>query len=57
MPPSQISAQDIEYARVAVVLIVASAMVFWRFALRVMLAIVVVAVALGLFMLLHDTHW
>ena len=54
MLPSQVSAQDAESARVAIVLVVASVMVFWRLMLRVMLAIVVVAVGLGLFVLLQN---
>ena len=56
MPPSQISPQDMESARVVVVLIIASVTVFWRFALRAMLAIIAVAVGLGLFALLHNIH-
>ena len=43
MAPSQVSAQDIESARAAIVLVIAGVMVFWRFVLRVALAIVVVA--------------
>lgn len=56
MLPSQVSVQDAESARVAIVLVIASVMVFWRFMLRVMLAIVVVAASLGLFVLLRDIH-
>jgi hypothetical protein len=56
MLPSQVSVQDAESARVAIVLVIASVMVFWRFMLRVMLAIVVVAASLGLFVLLQDIH-
>ncbi len=56
MPPSQVSVQDIESARVAVVLVIAGVMVFWRFVLRVMLAIIVVAAGLGLFVLLQNIH-
>lgn len=56
MLPSQVSAQDAETARVAIVLVIASVIVFWRFMLRVMIAIVVVAVSLGLFALLQDLH-
>jgi hypothetical protein len=56
MPPSQVSAQDIEGARVAVVLIVASVTVFWRFALRATLAIIVVAAILGLLVLAHGVR-
>ena len=56
MLPSQVSVQAAESARVAIVLVIASVMVFWRFMLRVMLAIVVVAASLGLFVLLQDIH-
>jgi hypothetical protein len=54
--PSQVSAQDAESARVALVLVIASVVFFWRFMLRVMLAIAVVAVGLGLLMLLQSIH-
>ena len=56
MLPSQVSAQDVESARVALVLVIASVVFFWRFMLRVMLAIAVVAVGLGLLMLLQSIH-
>lgn len=56
MPPSQVSAQDIESARVAIVLIIAGTAVFWRFVLRALLAIIVVAAGLGLFVLLQNMH-
>jgi len=57
MPPNQVSAQDIESARVVVVLIAVSVMAFWRLALRATIAIIAVAVALGLIALLHDLRW
>lgn len=56
MPPSQVSVQDIETARAAIVLVVAGIVIFWRFALRLMLAISVVAVGLGLLVLLQSMH-
>jgi hypothetical protein len=56
MPPSQVSVQDIESARAAMVLVVAGIVIFWRFALRLMLAIGVVAVGLGLLVLLQSMH-
>jgi len=56
MLPSQVSAQDAESARVAVVFVVASVVFFWRFMLRVMLAIAVVAAGLGLLVLLQSIH-
>lgn len=56
MPPSQVPVQDIETARAAIVLVVAGMVIFWRFALRLMLAIGVVAVGLGLLVLLQSMH-
>jgi hypothetical protein len=56
MHPSQVSAQDMESARAVVVLIIAGVIVFWRFALRAMVAIMAVTVGLGLFVLMHDIH-
>ena len=56
MPPSQVSAQDIESTRVAIFLIIAGIMIFWRFLLRVLLAIIVVAAGMGLFVLLQNMH-
>ena len=56
MLPSQVSAQDAESARVALVLVIASVVFFWRFMLRVMLAIVAVAAGLGLLVLLQNIH-
>lgn len=54
VPPSQVSVQDIESARAAIFLVIAGIVIFWRFALRLMLAIVVVAVGLGLLVLLQN---
>lgn len=49
-------AQDIENARVALVAIVASIMLFGRALLRVAIAILVVAAVIGVVMLLQGTH-
>jgi hypothetical protein len=57
MLPNQPSAQDIEDARVALVLLVASIMLFGRILLRVALAILVVAAVIGAFMLLQGMHF
>ncbi len=57
MLPNQPSAQDIENARVALVVIVASIMLFGRILLRVALAILVVAAVIGAFMLLQGMHF
>ena len=56
MLPSQVSAQDAESARVALAFVIASVAFFWRFMLRVMLAIAVAAVGLGLLVLLQSIH-
>lgn len=56
MPPTQVSVQDIESARAAIVLIITGIMIFWRFVFRVLLAIIVVAAGLGLFVLLQNMH-
>lgn len=56
MPPSQVSVHDIETARAAIVLVIAGITIFWRFALRLMFAIGVVAVGLGLLVLLQSMH-
>jgi hypothetical protein len=57
MLPNQPSAQDIENARVALVVIVASIMLFGRALLRVALAIFVVAGVIGAFVLLQGMHF
>jgi len=56
VPPSQVSVHDIETARAAIVLVIAGITIFWRFALRLMFAIGVVAVGLGLLVLLQSMH-
>jgi hypothetical protein len=56
MPPIQGSAQEIENARMALVLIMVGVAVFWRVLLRVLLAIIVVAVGAGAYMFLHSMH-
>ena len=50
------TAQDIENARLALVLITLGITVFWRVVLRVLLAIAVVAVGAGVLLLLHNMH-
>lgn len=56
MPPIQGSAQEIENARIALVLIMMGVLVFWRVLLRVLLAIIVVAVGVGVLVLLQGMH-
>lgn len=55
-PAQQVSAQDIENARIALIFIVACAVIFRRFVLWVALAILVVAVTVGAFTLLQGVH-
>jgi hypothetical protein len=52
--PVQGSAQDAENAKVALVLVVAGIMTFWRFLLRITVAVLVVAVIVGAFVLLQS---
>lgn len=60
MPPAQFSPQDVDNARVALVLIAAAVMLFGRILglimLRVVLATIVVAVAVGAITLLQGVH-
>lgn len=53
---SQPSAQDMENARVALVVIVASIMLFGRALLRVAIAVFMVAAVIGAFMLFQGMH-
>ena len=54
MLASQLSAQDIENAKVALVLLAASSMLFGRYLLRVVLAIIAVAVGVGALVLIES---
>jgi hypothetical protein len=56
MLPSQGSAQDVENARAVILLIAVGAAIFWKELLRVALALLVIAVAVGAFMLLQGMH-
>jgi hypothetical protein len=56
MVPIQGSAQDVDNARVALVLIVAGVIFFGRAMLRVALAAIAVAVVVGAVVLLHGMH-
>lgn len=56
MLPSQGSPQDVENARVALVFIAAGVMIFWRYLLRIVVAMLVVAVGVGAFVLLQGMH-
>ena len=50
------TAQEIENARMAIVLITLGITVFWRVVLRVLLAIAIVAAGAGALLLLHSMH-
>ena len=54
--PVQGSSQDVENARVAPVLAMAGIAMFWRFLLRIVLAVVAVAVVVGAVVLLKGMH-
>ena len=56
MPPIQGSSQDIENARIGLVLIMTGIAVFWRVLLRVLLVIMMVAVGAGALVLLQSMH-
>jgi hypothetical protein len=56
MVPSQGSAQDIESARAVIVVVAVVAAVFWKEILRLLLALIVVAVGVGAFVLLQGMH-
>lgn len=55
-PMSKGSSQDVENARVALVLAMAGIAMFWRFLLRIVLAVVAVAVAVGAVVLLQGMY-
>jgi hypothetical protein len=50
------TAQQAEHARVALVLLALAIVLFWRVALRVLLAIVIVALGAGTLVLLQGMH-
>lgn len=56
MLPSQGSAQDVESARAVVLIVAAVAAIFWKELLRVLIALIVIAVGIGAFMLLQGVH-
>ncbi len=56
MSATHVTVQAVEHARVALGLIAVSIVVFWRMALRVLLAIIVVAVGAGAYVLLQSMH-
>jgi hypothetical protein len=56
MLPIQGSAQTVENARVALALIAAGVILLWRYLLRILLAIIAVAVVVGAIVLLQGMH-
>ena len=52
-PPT---AHEVENARIALVLIAVGIAVFWRTALRVLIALVIVVICAGIFVLAQDAH-
>jgi hypothetical protein len=56
MLASQLPAQDIENARVILVLLAAGILIFWRYLLRIALAIITVAVGVGAAVILQTMH-
>jgi hypothetical protein len=56
MVASQGSVPDIESVRAVILVIAVVVAVFWKEALRVLLALIVIAVSVGAFMLLHGMH-
>jgi hypothetical protein len=56
MVPSSGSAPDIESARALILVIAVGAAIFWKEVLRLLLALIVVAVGVGVFVLLQGMH-
>jgi hypothetical protein len=52
----QPSAQDVDSARVVLVLIMSGVAIFWRLLLRVLLAVIVLAAVVGVVVLLQGMH-
>jgi hypothetical protein len=50
------SAPDVESVRAAIVIIAVCIAVFWKELLRLLLALIVIALGVGVFMLLHSMH-
>lgn len=56
MSVTQATAQQAEHARAALVLLALGIVVFWRIALRVLLAIAIVTIGVGALVLLQGLH-
>lgn len=53
---AQAAAQNAEHARVALVLVALGIVVFWRIAVRMLIAIVIIAIGAGALVLLQGLH-
>jgi hypothetical protein len=53
---TQATGQEVDNARIALVLLAVGIVVFWRIALRVLLIAVIVAVGIGAFALFQVVH-
>jgi hypothetical protein len=53
---TQATGQEVDNARIALVLLAVGIVVFWRIALRVLLIAVIVAVGIGAFALFQAVH-
>ena len=53
---TQATAQEIEHVRAALMLIALGIVIFWRVVVRVLLAIVIVAVGVGALVFLQGMH-
>jgi RsiW-degrading membrane proteinase PrsW (M82 family) len=54
---TQATPQEVENIRVAFVLVALGIGVFWRIAVRILLAIVIIAIGAGAVVLLQGMHW
>jgi hypothetical protein len=54
---TQGTAQEMETARAGLILLALAIAIFWRVALRILLAIMLVVVSAGAFVLLQGMHW
>jgi hypothetical protein len=53
---TQATAHEVDNARAVLVLLVVGFVVFWRVALRMLLAILIIAAVVGAFVLLQSMH-
>jgi hypothetical protein len=56
MVPGSGSAPDVESVRAVMLIIAVGAAIFWKEVLRLLLALIVVAVGVGVFVLMHGMH-